>query len=256
MSRIGIYTIALILGGRLLVQRFDFAPLLVFALLLACGIALYIANALLINFFISKNSPEFANREIAFGDTESWELTAGTGIVPRWVSYLGLWAIASLVASFVFVLWSLAAWLGLAAQSAANLSPQDESNLMNFARAFHEKRLATLEFNNAFEPGPGIKSLPKNTVDRLVLRYERALQLSKATKPEVLNLLHPELNSMVRGHFEPAVKLSAEALRIGDPIASLESQRHGDAFVGWWNSHRKDLAPLKRVMAIAQDESR
>lgn len=179
MSRIGIYAIALILGGRLLVQRFDFAPLLVFALLLACGIALYIVNVLLINFFISKNSPEFANREIAFGDTESWELTAGFSIVPRWVSYLGLWAIASLVASFVFVLWSIAAWLGLGAQPSANLSPQDESNLMNFARAFEEKRLATLEFNNAFESGPGIATLPKNTVDRLILRYERPCNYRK-----------------------------------------------------------------------------
>jgi len=256
MSRIGIYTIALILGGRLLVQSFDVAPLLVFASLLACGIALYIANVLLINFFISKNSPEFANREIAFGDTESWELTAGFGIVPRWVSYLGLWAIASLVASFVFVLWSIAAWIGPGVQSSYKLSSQDESNLMNFARAFQEKRLATLEFNNALESGPVIRTLQKDTVDRLILRYERAFRLSKATKPEVFNLLHPELNSMVRGHFEPAVKLSADALRTGDPILSLESQRHGNAFSDWWDSHRKDLAPLKRVMIMAQNESR
>ena len=150
--------------------------------------------------------------------------------------------------------WAIVAVAILWFQSPTTLSPEDESNLENFARAYQEKRLATREFNDALGSGTGVVTLPKNTVDQLIDRYERALQQSKATQPEVLDRVHPELNQIVREYFEPFLQLSADALRTGSPTASLEAQRHENAFGDWWDEHRKDMPLLKRVMNKVDDE--
>lgn len=51
---------------------------------------LYVLNILLIRYFIKKRAPEFAN-------DESWEFTVGRGIVPKWVSAIGLLAISAFI---------------------------------------------------------------------------------------------------------------------------------------------------------------
>ncbi len=58
----------------------------------------YILNVFLIKHFIRNRVPEFASTEEGPGGIQKWELTAGTGIVPKWVSWLGLASIASLLA--------------------------------------------------------------------------------------------------------------------------------------------------------------
>lgn len=50
---------------------------------------LYVANILLIQFYITKRAPELAN-------DEGWESTAGLGIVPKWVSVMGLLSISAI----------------------------------------------------------------------------------------------------------------------------------------------------------------
>lgn len=144
--------------------------------------------------------------------------------------------------------WATIAVAILWFQSPTKLSPEDESNLENFARAYQEKRLAAREFNDALGSGAGVVTLPKNTVDHLTQRYERALRLSKATRPDVLNRVHPELNQIVREHFEPFLQLSVDALRTGRPTTSLGAQRHESVFGDWWDAHRKDMPLLKQVM--------
>lgn len=68
----------------------------------------YVANSLLINRYIMKRTPEFASTEELPGGLQKWELTAGLGIVPKWVSWLGLAAIASLLALLIpFLAWLL-----------------------------------------------------------------------------------------------------------------------------------------------------
>jgi hypothetical protein len=151
--------------------------------------------------------------------------------------------------------WGIIAVAILWFQSPNKLSSEDERNLERFARAYQEKRLATREFNDALGSGTGVVvTLPKNTVDHLIERYERALELSKATRPDVLNRVHPELNQIVRDHFEPSLQLSADAFRTGDPATSLEAQRHANAFGDWWDAHRKDMPILKRVMKTIEGE--
>lgn len=62
--------------------------------LLLLGVCLYTANVVLIRRYIRERAPEFANND-------SWEHTAGLGIVPRWVSVLGLLAYSALVAALL-----------------------------------------------------------------------------------------------------------------------------------------------------------
>ena len=62
--------------------------------LIALAVCLYFLNVVLIRYFIRKRAPEFANDQM-------WEATAGTGIVPKWVSSIGLFSISALIAAVV-----------------------------------------------------------------------------------------------------------------------------------------------------------
>jgi hypothetical protein len=58
----------------------------------------YVSHAILTASFIRKRAPEFlTNEETAFG-VQKWELTAGLGIVPKWVSWIGLASFACIFA--------------------------------------------------------------------------------------------------------------------------------------------------------------
>lgn len=62
--------------------------------LLVLAVVLYMINNRLIVHYIRSRAPEFANA----GD---WELTAGLGIVPQWVSWIGLLSISALLAAAI-----------------------------------------------------------------------------------------------------------------------------------------------------------
>lgn len=57
--------------------------------------------ATLIQLFIKKRAPACASREEVVSNVEAWELTAGVGIVPKWVSWIGLWAISALITALL-----------------------------------------------------------------------------------------------------------------------------------------------------------
>jgi len=59
---------------------------------LVLAIGLYLLNITLIQYFIKKRSPEFS-------DDQMWAFTAGTGIVPKWVSSIGLFSISAAIAA-------------------------------------------------------------------------------------------------------------------------------------------------------------
>jgi len=68
----------------------------------------YILNVFLMKHFIQNRAPEFANTDEGPGGIQKWELTAGTGIVPKRGSWIGLASIASLLALLIpFVTTSL-----------------------------------------------------------------------------------------------------------------------------------------------------
>lgn len=62
--------------------------------LIGIGVALYYSNTVLIGMFISKRAPEAL-------EDGTWEDTAGTGIVPKWVSVIGLIGIGFVPAGVV-----------------------------------------------------------------------------------------------------------------------------------------------------------
>ena len=63
-----------------------------------CGaIACYLTNISLIRAYVKMRTGEFDTTEVSPG-VQAWELTAGTGIVPVWVSLIGMFGICFLLA--------------------------------------------------------------------------------------------------------------------------------------------------------------
>jgi hypothetical protein len=58
----------------------------------------YVLNSFLTMHFIQNRAPEFVSTEEGPRGTQKWEMTAGTGIVPKWVSWIWVASIASLIA--------------------------------------------------------------------------------------------------------------------------------------------------------------
>jgi phosphoglycerol transferase MdoB-like AlkP superfamily enzyme len=83
------------------------------ATFLAClGVLLYLSNILLIRYFIKKKALGLLELDNAYGrpmkdDEYLWEKTAATGIVPKWISYIGIAAYACFAGT---VIW-LITWL-------------------------------------------------------------------------------------------------------------------------------------------------
>ena len=61
-----------------------------FALCAAFGLLCYVVSVGLIGLFIEKRAPEMATNEEFMPGTQKWETTVGTGVVPKWVSWIGL----------------------------------------------------------------------------------------------------------------------------------------------------------------------
>ncbi len=59
------------------------------------GVGLYFGNVLLIRSYVIKRSPNLASDEM-------WEMTSRTGIVPKWISFLGLLAIPAFIAAGIW----------------------------------------------------------------------------------------------------------------------------------------------------------
>ena len=74
------------------------APWIAGLILLLMGVGFYFLNSFLIHYYIKKEMPESL-------DDDSWEITAGLGIVPRWVSFIGLLAISVLFAGLVWLFY-------------------------------------------------------------------------------------------------------------------------------------------------------
>ncbi len=80
-------------------------------ILIVIGIFLYFTNIFLIKHYIDKEVPGLLDIDLNLPKPEKgqeylWEKTAGTGIVPKWVSFLGLLSFPSIVAALIwFATW-------------------------------------------------------------------------------------------------------------------------------------------------------
>lgn len=124
------------------------------------------------------------------------------------------------------------------------LTRQEEEGFRNFARSIRQDRRATLSFNQAVGPGSGVVTVPAAVVEEMTQRRQKALELSRSVGSDVLCRVHPELGRMVRDHYEKHLEFEIQALRMGDPMASLESQRHQNAFADWWDAHTRSMPLL------------
>lgn len=79
------------------------------AAVLVLGVAFYVINVLLIKHYIAKRAPEMDSTEEVVMGIQTWELTAGLGIVPKWVSHIGLVSYSCFTAAVVLVVWAVVA---------------------------------------------------------------------------------------------------------------------------------------------------
>lgn len=92
-----------IMSGLLVTRVFEWPLWSSSILLVALALVLYLANSLLIGYYITARAPEMATKEPCgipgLEDVQTWELTAGLGIVPKWVSFIGLLSVSCIVAA-------------------------------------------------------------------------------------------------------------------------------------------------------------
>ena len=96
---IGVITYAAI--GMQIIRHFGLEKWQVSLGLIAASIAFYLLNIILMKYFISKRIPEFSSNEEVLPGVQNWELTAGLGVVPKWVSKIGLLSVSALITAFL-----------------------------------------------------------------------------------------------------------------------------------------------------------
>lgn len=69
-----------------------------FAVCLFLAALSHLISASLIGYYIEKHAPDLASRGEIVPGTEAWELTAGLGVVPKWVSWIGMLSIGFMLA--------------------------------------------------------------------------------------------------------------------------------------------------------------
>ena len=77
-------------------------------ILIIIAIAFYIINISLLNYFINKDIPGLIDADSSLPEPDKdeeylWERTAGTGVVPKWVSVIGLAVYPLLLVGIVLV---------------------------------------------------------------------------------------------------------------------------------------------------------
>lgn len=65
--------------------------------LIGFAVLLYLLNIGLIQYFIKRRTPDFASSEEVIQGVQKWEMPAGLGIVPKWVSVIGFLSISALI---------------------------------------------------------------------------------------------------------------------------------------------------------------
>ena len=71
------------------------------AALAGFSVLLYLINTWLIMYFIKQRTPDFLSSEEVIPGVQKWEVTAGVGIVPKWVSLIGFLSISVLIAAIL-----------------------------------------------------------------------------------------------------------------------------------------------------------
>jgi len=84
-----------------ILTNIGFAGWVYYVVLILFSIIFYFVSAYLTKYFIEKRVPDFASTEESLNGMQKWELTAGLGVVPKWVSYIWLASISCLIALLV-----------------------------------------------------------------------------------------------------------------------------------------------------------
>ncbi|MBT4947116.1 MAG: hypothetical protein HN936_02680 [Bacteroidetes bacterium] len=101
MIRIVMWIFLLAVVAMNIMREFELQKWLVSLILLFTGTFLYLLSNFLIRYYIKKHAPEFATDQEISPNQQAWEATAGTGVVPKWATNIGLVGIAALFTAIV-----------------------------------------------------------------------------------------------------------------------------------------------------------
>lgn len=82
----------------LIIRVFKLPHVAFHVFVLSVGSFLYVLNNYLIAKHIKKKAPSYLSFQEVLPNVQKWELTAGRGIVPKWVSLIGLLAFGFILA--------------------------------------------------------------------------------------------------------------------------------------------------------------
>lgn len=81
-------------------------PILIFIGLILVGIGMYASNIVLLRYYIDLHDPKILEDDTILPSGEYlWEQTAGMGIVPIWVSLLGVLCYPVALVGVIGVIW-------------------------------------------------------------------------------------------------------------------------------------------------------
>lgn len=95
LTLLGVFVLAV--AAMRITRYFELEKWQVSVGLLVLAVVLYLVNITLIQLYIKKRASDFASSDEVMPGVQAWELTAGLGIVPKWVSWIGLLAISALI---------------------------------------------------------------------------------------------------------------------------------------------------------------
>ena len=79
---------------------------------IATGIIMYVASYFIFNYYLNKNCPDVIEADLYNPQKDKydeylWEKTAGTGVMPKWVSLLNLLSIPVLAVGIIIAIIGL-----------------------------------------------------------------------------------------------------------------------------------------------------
>ena len=87
------------IGAKYLTMKTETEPWIAGLILCLMGVGFYFLNTFLIHHYIKKEMPDSL-------EDGSWEITSGLGIVPQWVSFIGMLAIPVFFGGLLWLLFN------------------------------------------------------------------------------------------------------------------------------------------------------
>lgn len=97
LNIVALGTILFSFAALKIMHRYKLAKWQVSLGLIGLALLLYLLSVGLIKHYISKRTPDLASANELIPGIQKWEMTAGLGIVPKWVSLIGFLSFSAFI---------------------------------------------------------------------------------------------------------------------------------------------------------------